>query len=137
MSVKEIFENIEYGPAPESAAAASAWLDDHGRKFGLFINNQWVLPESAEFYPSLDPATGNKLADTVQAADDNVDLPGTCLDRLLDLGHALCDGGLTGGEAGGDGGYRYLCPLERLYGISHPPGIHANGANRDILIREA
>ena len=73
MSVKEIFENIEYGPAPESAAAASAWLDDHGRKFGLFINNQWVLPESAEFYPSLDPATGNKLADTVQAGQEQVD----------------------------------------------------------------
>ncbi len=73
MSVKEIFETNEYGPAPESAAAANAWLDDHGRKFGLFIDNQWVVPENVEFYPSLDPATGNKLADTVQAGQEQVD----------------------------------------------------------------
>jgi aldehyde dehydrogenase (NAD+) len=73
MSVQEIFENIDYGPAPESAAAVNAWLDDHGRKFGLFINNQWVMPEGAEFYLSLDPATGNKLADTTQAGQEQVD----------------------------------------------------------------
>ena len=28
MSLTEIFETMEYGPAPESAAAVNAWLDD-------------------------------------------------------------------------------------------------------------
>lgn len=73
MSVSEIFETLEYGPAPESAAAANAWLDDHERKFGLFIDNQWVMPEGAEYYASYDPASGKMLAETVQAGQQQVD----------------------------------------------------------------
>ena len=40
------------------------------------------------------------------AADDDVDLPGTGLDGLLDLGDALGNGRLPGRKAGGDGGDR-------------------------------
>ena len=36
----ELFQTLPYGPAPESAAAATAWLDSHERRFDLFINNQ-------------------------------------------------------------------------------------------------
>ena len=39
-----LFQTLPYGPAPESADAADAWLDSHGRKFDLFINNNWVAP---------------------------------------------------------------------------------------------
>ena len=35
-----LFENLEYGPAPEAVDSANAWLDDHDREFGNFINNQ-------------------------------------------------------------------------------------------------
>ena len=42
MELKEVFETMAYGPAPESPAAVNQWLDDHERKFGLFINNQWL-----------------------------------------------------------------------------------------------
>lgn len=73
MSVLEIFETMEYGPAPESPAAAQAWLEDHGRKFGLFINNQWVIPEEASFYPSYNPATLEVIAETTQAGQKEVD----------------------------------------------------------------
>ena len=73
MSVLEHFESMDYGPAPESPDAANAWLDDHGRRFGLFINNEWVMPEGAETYPSYDPSTLEKLADTVQAGQAEVD----------------------------------------------------------------
>ena len=44
-SVAQIFETLEYGPAPESSAVADKWLEDHGRSFGHFINGQWVKPE--------------------------------------------------------------------------------------------
>jgi len=37
MSVKEIFETMEYGTAPESAAEALAWLADRGGIAGPFI----------------------------------------------------------------------------------------------------
>ena len=73
MSVLEIFKTMEYGPAPESAAAANAWLEDHGRRFGLFINNAWVTPGNAEYYPSYNPATNELLAETVQAGQKEVD----------------------------------------------------------------
>ena len=73
MRVAEIFETLEYGPAPESPAAAYAWLDEHGRRFNLFINNQWVEPSTGQYYDSFNPATGEKLAETAQAGQEDVD----------------------------------------------------------------
>ena len=73
MSLLEVFESMGYGPAPESPSAVNAWLDDHQRKFGLFINNQWVKPEKAQYYTSYDPASGAVLAETVQAGQKEVD----------------------------------------------------------------
>ena len=35
-SIPEIFESMAYGPAPEAAAPAQAWLEQHSRRFGLF-----------------------------------------------------------------------------------------------------
>ena len=73
MSLLEVFKSMDYGPAPESPDAANAWLDDHGRKFGLFINNAWSTPEGADYLASFNPATGEKLAETVQAGQKEVD----------------------------------------------------------------
>ncbi|MCK7480742.1 MAG: hypothetical protein M0C28_28635 [Candidatus Moduliflexus flocculans] len=53
--ILEIFKSMEYGPAPEAPDAVNAWLDEHGRKFGLFINNEWVTPKGAKFYSSFNP----------------------------------------------------------------------------------
>jgi aldehyde dehydrogenase (NAD+) len=69
----DLFKTMPYGPAPESSAAAHAWLDGHNRKFGLFINNQWVTPKGAKYYPSYNPATGDLLAETVQAEKKDVE----------------------------------------------------------------
>lgn len=69
----EIFNTIEYGPALEAADAVKAWLDEHGRKFGLFINNEWVMPKGAKYYPSYNPSTGELLAETAQAEQKDVD----------------------------------------------------------------
>ena len=38
MTVAEIFETMEYGPAPESTAQAQQWLDERNRAFGPFID---------------------------------------------------------------------------------------------------
>ncbi|GAB1471276.1 aldehyde dehydrogenase family protein [Chloroflexota bacterium] len=69
----EIFNTMEYGPAPESPDAVKAWLDEHKRKFGLFINNEWVTPKGAKYYSSYDPSNGELLAETVQAGKKEVD----------------------------------------------------------------
>jgi len=72
-SLLDLFKTMEYGPAPESSAAVEAWLEEHGRKFGLFINNEWVTPRGAKTYPSYNPSTGGLLAETAQADQKNVD----------------------------------------------------------------
>src|SRR3990172_5189646 len=69
----DIFKTMDYGPAPESPAAVKAWLDEHGRKFGLFINNEWVTPKGAKFYSSVNPSNGELLAETTQAGQKEVD----------------------------------------------------------------
>jgi aldehyde dehydrogenase (NAD+) len=69
----EIFKTMEYGPAPEAPDAVKAWLDEHNRKFGLFINNEWVTPKGAKYYPSYDPSNGELLAETTQAGQKEVD----------------------------------------------------------------
>lgn len=65
-SVNQILDTLAYGPAPESPAVVNAWLEDHGRSFGHFINNQWVKPSGRKTYDSVNPATGEKLATTIQ-----------------------------------------------------------------------
>jgi len=69
----DLITNMEYGPAPESAEAVNTWLNEHDRRFGLLINNQWVHPAKAKTYPSYNPATGEVLAETVQAGQVEVD----------------------------------------------------------------
>jgi aldehyde dehydrogenase (NAD+) len=69
----DLFKTMDYGPAPESPAAVGAWLDEHGRKFGLFINNEWVKPKGAKYYPSTDPSSGELLAETTQAGQKEVE----------------------------------------------------------------
>ena len=38
--INRIFDTMEYGPAPESDAAANEWLDKHQRRFGQLIDAQ-------------------------------------------------------------------------------------------------
>jgi aldehyde dehydrogenase (NAD+) len=71
--VADIFETLEYGPAPESSAAADKWLDEHDRAFGHFIHGQWVKPEGRKTYTTRNPATGATLATTVQGEQEDVD----------------------------------------------------------------
>ncbi|MDH3230505.1 MAG: aldehyde dehydrogenase family protein, partial [Alphaproteobacteria bacterium] len=73
MGVAEIFESMEYGPAPESDEAARAWLDRHGRAFGLFVGGAWTEAASGESFETANPATGAVLARIAQAGADDVD----------------------------------------------------------------
>jgi len=73
MSVSELFESMTYGPAPEAPDAANAWLEDHGRKFDLFINNRWVTPKDGATFNTTNPATGDQLATIADAGQADVD----------------------------------------------------------------
>ncbi len=72
MNVTEIFETMEYGPAPEAATPGLSWIKEHS-PFGLFINNQWVKPASGQYIDSINPATGKPLAKVAAANSADVD----------------------------------------------------------------
>src|SRR5690606_21342395 len=67
VKVADIFETMEYGPAPEAAAPADAWLERHGREFGLFIDGEWREPEDGERFETHHPGTGAAIARVAQA----------------------------------------------------------------------
>ncbi|HAK92581.1 MAG TPA: aldehyde dehydrogenase [Massilia timonae] len=62
---------MDYGPAPESTKEALAWLDQRGRRFGLFIDNAWS--EAGATFATNNPADGSELAQVTQATQDDVE----------------------------------------------------------------
>ena len=70
-TINEILTTMDYGPAPESTKEAQAWLEQHGRQFGLFIDNAWT--EAADTFASTNPADGKELARITQASQDDID----------------------------------------------------------------
>lgn len=71
VSIVEIFDSMEYGPAPEAANPAIEWLDAHDRKFGIFIGGEWSFGDT--FFDSLNPATTKPLAQISQGSEADVD----------------------------------------------------------------
>ena len=74
MSVAEILETMDYGPAPESRAEVDAWLDSHARRFCHFIDGAWRQPAAGGRFESRDPATGTVLAMVAAGSAEDVDL---------------------------------------------------------------
>ncbi|MDQ2716855.1 MAG: aldehyde dehydrogenase family protein, partial [Chloroflexota bacterium] len=72
MNVMEIFESMEYGPAPEASAPALAWIEER-QPFKLFINNRWVESASGQYLESINPGTGKPLARVAAANGADVD----------------------------------------------------------------
>jgi len=70
MTVKDIFETMDYGPAPESSAEALTWLADRGGIAGHFIGGKWG-PLRDDF-TSHNPATGERLAGVTKGTADEV-----------------------------------------------------------------
>src|SRR3989475_4244585 len=71
MHVMDIFETMEYGPAPEAPTPALEWIQER-QPFGLFINNQWAKPVSGQYLDSINPATGKPLTQVAAANSDDV-----------------------------------------------------------------
>ncbi|WP_428511909.1 aldehyde dehydrogenase family protein [Roseovarius sp.] len=102
MSVKEIFDSMEYGPAPESAAEAYAWLVDQGDRLGHFIGGDFTAP--GEGFEARNPASGEVLATLTQATAQDVD----------DAVAAARNAQRRWEGLGGPGRARYLYALARL-----------------------
>src|SRR5215467_7448203 len=73
MSIAEKFLTMEYGPAPEDPKEALAWLERHQRRFSHFIDGAWQAPAAGEYFETLDPSNGEKLASVAQGTAADVD----------------------------------------------------------------
>src|SRR5690349_22954828 len=73
MSIAEKFVAMEYGPAPEDPKEVLAWLERHGRRFGLFIGGAWQPPSAGEYFDTLDPSNGERLASVAQGSTADID----------------------------------------------------------------
>ncbi len=73
MSIAEKFVSMEYGPAPEDSKEAAAWLERHGYRFQHFIGGRWQAPAAGEYFDTVDPSNGEKLASIAQGSAADVD----------------------------------------------------------------
>ena len=71
-TVAELFQSMEYGPAPEADTPARAWLAAHHATFGHFIGGRWTTP--GKTFETRDPSTGAKLARVSQGTSKDVDV---------------------------------------------------------------
>ncbi len=63
-TLQEVLATMDYGPSPESADVALAWLARHERRFGHFIGGGWHA--GAAHFDSVNPANGQVLAAIAQ-----------------------------------------------------------------------
>lgn len=102
MTIKEIFQSMDYGAAPESAGDALAWLVDQGDRFGHFIDGVFTQP--GDGFESRNPATGEVLALLTQATQADVVAAAAAARRAQPKWARL----------GGAGRARFLYALARL-----------------------
>lgn len=103
MNVLEIYNSMEYGPAPESNKESEAFLEAHKRKFSLYINGKWTKPASGAYFDTINPATREHLAQIAEAGEKDVDNAVKAAKKAL-KGWA---------ELGGHGRARYLYAIAR------------------------
>ncbi len=103
MTVAEIFETMEYGPAPESADPAQAWLEARDREILPFIAGEFRRPAAGELFETMNPGTGKPLARIAQCDAPEVD-------AAVEAARAAQPGWW---ELGGHGRARYLYAIAR------------------------
>ncbi|MEM8537330.1 MAG: aldehyde dehydrogenase family protein, partial [Pseudomonadota bacterium] len=72
MTVKEIFDTMDYGPAPESSKEALQWLADHGGIARHYIGGKWG--QARDDFATRNPATGEKLAGVTKGTAEEIAL---------------------------------------------------------------
>src|SRR5690606_30080011 len=73
MSVRDAFASMDYGPAPESATEARAWLQLRNARLDHFIDGDWVATSSGSYFPSYHPANREQLAEVADGDAADVD----------------------------------------------------------------
>ena len=70
-TITSILENMDYGPAPESAAIAQDWLTRHKGGFGHFIDGAFT-PARKDSLAVINPSTGETIGNISQGSAKDV-----------------------------------------------------------------
>ena len=62
MEVRDLFESMDYGAAPEADDRARAWLEERKGVLDHYIAGRWRTPESGEYFQTRNPSGGELLA---------------------------------------------------------------------------
>ena len=65
-TVREVFDSMAYGPAPEADKPAREWLAKYRSTFGHYIGGEWTTP--AATFDVNDPSTNTRLAGVSQGS---------------------------------------------------------------------
>jgi len=103
MEVRDIFDSMEYGPAPESPDEARAWLRGRDETLLHFIGGAWREPQSGEYFDTHNPATGERLARVADGNEADVNRAVAAAADALEKWVAI----------GGHGRARYLYAMAR------------------------
>src|SRR5689334_17852192 len=87
VTVAEIFESMDWGPAPEGPEPAVAWLEQHERLFGHFIDGEWR--RGGETFEVFNPANRQVLARTAQGSAEDINAAVRAARQALDGWRAL------------------------------------------------
>ncbi len=83
MKIKDIFNNLNYGPANEENGVALKWLKNKNHTIESFINGSFHKPKLGKYFESVNPANGKSIAkvglSTIEDLDFAVESAGTGL----------------------------------------------------------
>ncbi|MFN3823225.1 MAG: aldehyde dehydrogenase family protein [Pseudorhodobacter sp.] len=71
MTIRDIFDAMSYGPAPEAATEAFDWIARHEGRFGHYIDGTFTKP--GETFETRAPASGQALAQVTQGSARDID----------------------------------------------------------------
>jgi aldehyde dehydrogenase (NAD+) len=72
-TVSEVFQTLDWGPAPESDKPAREWLASHDSTFGHYIGGRWTEPVESALFGVIDPSSGRNVARVSQGSAEEVD----------------------------------------------------------------
>ena len=114
MEVRDLFENMEYGPAPESPDEAKEWLAARDHRLDHFIGGEFTAPAGGEYFRTDNPATGDMLAMVADGDEEDVNRAVAAAADALERWVAM----------GGHGRARYLYALARKLQKNSRPLFH-------------
>src|ERR671914_2336614 len=72
-TVSEIFQSMDWGPAPESDKPALSWLARYNQTFGHYVGGRFTEPVEGALFDVINPSNRQRLARVSQGSAEDVD----------------------------------------------------------------